>query len=309
MKVQLVTSTNTHFHSDNKAKKVVSRGSISTPNSLSSHKSQPSLIARIFSCFADLFRAFISIFSRKKEVYKVPRLENVRFQFLPEEIAEMRTQFWKLGAEKSREVLPLRFDKGSEQAMINIQQNAFPFIDAYLGARMDSRLFLELHKAVCFDLKAKRGIFRDGSEIGVAYYMDEEIQRDDLNEFLSSGSGTCKMKGKECQIIFAARKKEEISRLVDRYFSQFYDAMKNHRLMTHQEKTHQIAQLAQALYFLHPPRDGRKRTILLIMQKLFTEYLGHPGIFKNIHLLPMRALKKLEQDCLEAFTNWEAQIN
>jgi hypothetical protein len=309
MKVQLVNSNNTYFHSDNNVKRSVSNRKVSKSDSLSSLKSKPSFISRIFSCLADLFRAFISIFSGKKEVYKVPQLGNVRVQFLPDEIAEMRTQFWKLGAEKSKEVLPLRFDKGSKQAMINIEQNAFPFIDAYLGARMDSRLFLELHKAVCFDLKAKRGMFRDGSEIGVAYFMGEEIQQDDLNEFLSSGSGTYKMKGKECQITFVARRKEEISRLVDLYFSQFYDAMKNHKTMTHQGKTHQIAQLAQALYFLHPPRDGRKRTVLLIMQKLFTEYLGHPGIFKNIHLLPMRALKKLEQDCLEAFTNWDAPIN
>ncbi len=259
----------------------------------------PSFFERLLSWIIDLFSRLFS----KKEV-------KPQALFSTKEIKKMKDVYLTLGKEKWKEALnygtPNKdfYEKGKGGYIEHIEKRGFPLIHRYLGTRLDSKMFLEIHREVCFGLPKIRGVFRSyWHEVSCTYERNEEISRNALNAFTSSGHGNYQLKGNQCVVKFNHHTTNEITKHVDRAFHRFYENIEQGK-----DKISCIALLAQRLFWIHPPHDGRTRTIVLIMQKLFTEYLGHPGIFQNIRLLSMRTLEELAKDCEWALDNWELSL-
>lgn len=282
------------------------------------------LIRLVQVYFLKIYYAIAHCFC-KDDSYELPQL-NAPF-LDPEKIKKLNASFWALGDEKWKEIIDEKvhekgkkaFDEREIGFIESIEKNAFPLIGASLGVRMNSDLYLNVHKAACWHFK---GIYNDvlisrdevgqfrGSfnQIFCDYDWNDTIDQkavDEFNAFKPSlGRATFLDSSKKvCRVYYKVMNQMEVKKLMDHYFDEFYANVPTQGSL--EQIIHHIAVLAQKLYSLHPPQDGRKRTNQLVIQKLFTEYLGHPGIFYNHNLFACSSLENLEHHFIAAFHRWE----
>ena len=293
------------------------------------------------SCWKGVKNFFIRIWRfifcccHKRPIYQLPTLKLEKL-FKEGEIETMHQNWKGLGEKKWMEIIDgdchkhgkYVFDRGLHGGsvepgfIISFEENVVPLVERYLGTRTTPKFFLEVHKAACWHFdgsmndtqlgQERIGVFRgEDDHMTCSYSLGKETTIEDWQEFLNFEPKLGKVKWTDethtkLKASYIARSPEEIRAIMALMLDDFYNTIQQDGLAT-REKIRACAKLAKEMDWLHPPRDGATRTSLLILQKHLTEYVGHPAIVEDPHMMTKMGLERFTTYLENALERWEKE--
>jgi len=252
------------------------------------------------------------------------------------DIPAMRTNWRGLGEKKWIERIDgdqhkhgkYVFDKGLHNGsvepgfIVSYDENVVPLIEAHLGLRTTPEFFLALHEASCWHFDGDRtdtlmgtekvGVFRGTDDhISCTYTLGKDSLMADFQEFLDfvPKLGTLKWVDedkKQIHMVYKRFTPEEVKQILSAMLDDFYVAILQPGL-SQRDKFRACAKLAKEMDWLHPPRDGATRTCLDLLQKHMTEFLGHPVILEDPHMMTKMGLERFTDYLEQGFARWEKE--
>ncbi len=280
-----------------------------------------------------LFR-FLTCCCTARRAYTFPELK-MESLFQEDEVEAMQENWNGLGKKKWMEAISGKyhehgkyvFDEGLHGETVepgyfaSLKENVFPLIEKYLGTRTTPEFFLEVHKAGCWHFDGdltdtlmgpeKIGVFRGEEDHIVCEHSADEHEDTDRIEFLAfkPSLGTLEWTDETKTTLrrrFTIFSQEQIRQIMAMILDDFYKTIGPEGL-SQRKKIRACAKLCKEIIWLHPPRDGRTRTCLLILQKHLTEYVGHPAILEDSYMMAQKGLESLTDYLEKALACWERE--
>jgi hypothetical protein len=279
-------------------------------------------------------RLFRLITCYKRPDYVMPQL-NLEKLFSDGDIATMRDNWRGLGDKKWMEIIDGKqhkygkyvFDKGLHGRavepgfILSFENNVVPLIEAHLGTRTTPEFFLAVHEAACWHFDGDRtdtlmgpekiGVFRGEDDDVRCHYNPDTSEAADWYEFHTFEPPIGKLKWTDetkTKIVreYKVFTREQVRQIMSLMLDDFYDQILVPGL-SHRDKLRLCARLGKEMIWLHPPRDGALRGSIAILQKHLTEFVGHPVILEDPHMMAQKGLENFTDYLQEGYERWERE--
>lgn len=253
--------------------------------------------------------------------------------------------YWGLGKEnKWRECIDgafhqlgkFVFDQGLhggtvEPGFIGSMEEAFTFVERFLGEKIDANWYLTLQRHTCAHFNGDPTAFLMGQEkVGVFRDDDDPTQCVLENQYYVSPRAKAEFEAEDArlkrefgptyglgemvhvdsrqltvQLIYKVMGREQVLRIFNKYLTRFYVEVES--ADNPDAKLMAIAKLQQKLEWLHPLRDGTARTSTALMNKFLTDYGFHPAILEWPHVSSSYTLAQWKEYLQNGLVKWEQE--